>query len=171
MTCRLALNPGASPFPYGPLVLATYIKALTKIDIQFDSSVDTIVLEHNGTQVTSINDILNAIAKESNFACDSVKVREYISHSPNEFSSTIQASAFLSVAETLPSITSFPELVAALDSLDDHLTLRTFLLGNDVTIADWGVWGSLKCVWYAVEPYGPYRPVSSVYQGSRSVEK
>lgn len=60
----------------------------------------------------------------------------------------IQASAFLSLAETLPTVTSFPELIAALDSLDDHLTFRTFVIGHDVTVADWGVWGSLKCSVY-----------------------
>ena len=74
MACRLTLNPGESPFPYGPLVLATYTQSLTKIDIQFDPSVDKVVLEHSGTQVTSVNDIINFIAKESNYASDSVKV-------------------------------------------------------------------------------------------------
>ena len=66
------------------------------------------------------------------------------------FSTSIQASAFLSLAETLPAITSFPELVAVLDSLDDHITLRTFIIGHDVTVADWGVWGSLKCAWLTI---------------------
>jgi glutathione S-transferase len=38
----------------------------------------------------------------------------------------------------------FPEIVSALDSLDDHLAYRTYLVGHDVTAADWAVWGALK---------------------------
>jgi glutamyl-tRNA synthetase len=38
-------------------------------------------------------------------------------------------------------------LVAVLDSLDDHLAFRTFLVGHEITVADWGVWGALKCAW------------------------
>lgn len=74
MPSILTFNPGASPFPYGPLVLATYTQSLTKIDIQFESTVDKIVLEHDGTQITSVYDIISFIAKESNYAGDSVKV-------------------------------------------------------------------------------------------------
>jgi glutamyl-tRNA synthetase len=44
----------------------------------------------------------------------------------------------------LQTVSSFPDIVAALDSLDDHLSLRAFLVGHEVTAADWIVWGSLK---------------------------
>ena len=37
-----------------------------------------------------------------------------------------------------------PQIIASLDSLDDHLAYRTFLIGHDITAADWIVWGVLK---------------------------
>jgi len=55
-----------------------------------------------------------------------------------------QAPGFIALAKTLRTLSTFPEIVAALDSLDDHLTFRTFLVGHDVSAADWTLWGSLK---------------------------
>ena len=52
--------------------------------------------------------------------------------------------AFFELAKKLPTVTAFPELTASLDSLDDHLAYRTFLVGHDVTAADLMVWGALK---------------------------
>ncbi|KAF8590002.1 glutamate-tRNA ligase [Ramaria rubella] len=124
---RLSLNPAASPFPYAPLVFATYVQDSTAVEIQFNSSTDKVSLEHNGITLTSVEDIVLALASESNHTSDSAKTP-----------------AFLLLASTLPSITAFPELVTALDSLDEHITFRTFLIGNDVTAADWAVWGALK---------------------------
>lgn len=56
----------------------------------------------------------------------------------------VQTSAYFALAKTLPKVTAFPEITAALDSLDDHLAYRTFLVGHDMTAADWIVWGALK---------------------------
>ena len=56
----------------------------------------------------------------------------------------MQTQAFFELAKKLPTVTAFPELVASLGSLDDHLAFRTFLVGHDVTAADLMVWGALK---------------------------
>ena len=56
----------------------------------------------------------------------------------------VQTAAYFALAKTLPTVTAFPEITAALDSLDDHLAFRTFLVGHDLTAADWAVWGALK---------------------------
>jgi glutathione S-transferase len=40
--------------------------------------------------------------------------------------------------------TLVPEIIAALDSLDDHLAYRTFLVGHEITAADLLVWGAIK---------------------------
>ena len=37
-----------------------------------------------------------------------------------------------------------PEIIASLDSLDDHLAYRTFLVGHDLTASDFLVWGAIK---------------------------
>jgi len=142
---NLTLNPGASPFPYGPLALATFVHPNVTINIHFDSSVEKIVLEHNGTQVNAVNEIIHSLASAANYTSDSTKV--WVTFL-NEFTCLFvpQAPAFLTLANILPEMTAFPEIVAALDSLDDHLALRTFLIGHDITMADWAVWGALKCV-------------------------
>jgi glutamyl-tRNA synthetase len=51
------------------------------------------------------------------------------------------------LAKTLLAVTAFPEITAALDSLDDHLAFRTYLIGHNITAADWMLWGSLKGVY------------------------
>lgn len=56
----------------------------------------------------------------------------------------VQTSSYFALAKTLPTVTAFPQITAALDSLDDHLAYRTFLVGHDATAADWIVWGALK---------------------------
>ena len=58
--------------------------------------------------------------------------------------SAYQTAAYFALAKTLPTVTAFPEITAALDSLDDHLAFRTFLVGHDITAADRIVWGALK---------------------------
>ncbi len=56
----------------------------------------------------------------------------------------IQGESFLTLATTLPRIEAFQDLVAALDTLDDHLAFRTFFAGPDVSYVDWVVWGAIK---------------------------
>ena len=41
-------------------------------------------------------------------------------------------------------LTAIADIIVALDSLDDHLAFRTFLVGHNISAADWIVWGSLK---------------------------
>lgn len=41
-------------------------------------------------------------------------------------------------------MTAFNEIAVALDSLDDHLAFRTYLISHDIMAADWILWGSLK---------------------------
>lgn len=56
----------------------------------------------------------------------------------------LQSAAFLTLAKTLSGKLAFAEVTAALDSLDDHLAYRTFLVGHTITAADAAVWGSLR---------------------------
>jgi len=37
-----------------------------------------------------------------------------------------------------------PEIVVALDALDDYLAFHTFLTGHAISAADWALWGSIK---------------------------
>jgi glutamyl-tRNA synthetase len=51
---------------------------------------------------------------------------------------------FFTLAASLRDVSAFAEIIAILDSLDDRLAFRTFLVGHEPTTADWIVWGSLK---------------------------
>jgi glutamyl-tRNA synthetase len=48
------------------------------------------------------------------------------------------------LAKSLATDTAIPQIISSLDSLDDYLAYRTFLVGHDSTGADWIVWGVLK---------------------------
>lgn len=48
------------------------------------------------------------------------------------------------IAKTLATTTDFAELNNALDALNQHLALRTYLDGHELTVVDWLVWGSIR---------------------------
>ncbi|KAG1877699.1 tRNA synthetases class I, catalytic domain-containing protein [Suillus subalutaceus] len=52
--------------------------------------------------------------------------------------------AYFELAKTVPTLTAIPDIIALLDSLDNHLAYRTFLVGHDMTAADFIIWGSIK---------------------------
>jgi glutamyl-tRNA synthetase len=55
-----------------------------------------------------------------------------------------QSASYFALAASLAKATAVPDIVSALDALDDHLAYRTFLIGHSITGADWMVWGALK---------------------------
>ncbi|CAA7271612.1 unnamed protein product [Cyclocybe aegerita] len=124
MAPSLTVPTKQTPFPYA----ATGIAAHTgKADINFDDAATTITLAGSGTTLENEEAIVQTLAKDAGLADDSAK-----------------ALAFFALATNLRALASFPEIVAALDSLDDHLAFRTFLVGHDVSAVDWMLWGSLK---------------------------
>ncbi|KAF8507309.1 glutamate-tRNA ligase [Hysterangium stoloniferum] len=129
MSFRLTFNPGVSPFPFAPLVLATRLQGEGKRDVEicFDSSVKGVALDLKGGQVTEVNTITSLMGKELGY------------HSDNS-----TAAGFFSLAESLPTITGFADLVAALDFIDDHLVLRSFMIGHNISVVDWAAAGLLK---------------------------
>ncbi|KAH9833055.1 glutamate-tRNA ligase [Rhodofomes roseus] len=119
----LKLSATLSPFPYAAASIATYTG---KAELAFDEGA-SLSLELNGSTISVEGEIVQALAKESGLSDDSSKTQ-----------------AYFALAKSLPTVTAFPQIVAALDSLDDHLAFRTYLVGHDVSAADWIVWGALK---------------------------
>jgi hypothetical protein len=76
MVLKAKFNPGASPFPFAPLVLATRLQAEQKgdIEISFDSSVEKVVLDANGSQVTEVDVITSLLGKQLGSNSDSSNV-------------------------------------------------------------------------------------------------
>ncbi|KAF9469253.1 glutamate-tRNA ligase [Collybia nuda] len=124
MSATLTVSSKQLPFPFAAIVIAAYTG---KSDVVFDETASGISLTLNGTTITSEEDIVKALAKEGGLSEDSSKTP-----------------SFFALAKTLQTVAAFPETVAALDSLDDYLSFRTFLVGHEITAADWIVWGALK---------------------------
>ncbi|TFK76268.1 glutamate-tRNA ligase [Pluteus cervinus] len=120
----LTLPSKQSPFPYAALAIAAYTE---KASLVFDESVSGLVLELDSSTVTDEEEIVRALAKSGGLSEDSAKTN-----------------SFFALAISLRTLTAHQEVVAALDSLDDHLAFRTFLVGHSITAADWMLWGTVK---------------------------
>ncbi|KAG6917940.1 hypothetical protein DXG01_000378 [Tephrocybe rancida] len=124
MAATLTIPTKFSPFPFAALSIAA---STGKSVLVFDETAAGISLILNGSTITEEEEIVQALAKEGGLSEDSSKTP-----------------SFFALAKSLRTITAHPELVAALDSLDNFLAFRTFLVGHSITSADWIVWGSLK---------------------------
>ncbi|KAI0006206.1 glutamate-tRNA ligase [Russula compacta] len=113
-----------SPFPYAVVAIASYTQ---KAEVNYVESASGLTLTFGDTQVTSEEDAVKALAKAGGLAEDSIKTP-----------------AYFTLAKSLATTTAIPQIISSLDLLDDHLAYRTFLVGHDITGADWIVWGVLK---------------------------
>ncbi|KDR81710.1 hypothetical protein GALMADRAFT_221575 [Galerina marginata CBS 339.88] len=120
----LVVSTKQTPFPFAATAIAAYTG---KADIDFDDTAAVASLSANGSTIDDEETIVHYLAKEAGLADDSAKTP-----------------AFFELAKNLRTLAVFPEIVSAMDSLDDHLAFRTFLVGHDVSAADWVVWGSMK---------------------------
>ncbi|THH29089.1 hypothetical protein EUX98_g5103 [Antrodiella citrinella] len=129
MSGTLTVSPAASPFPWAAVSIATFTQ---KAELNFDQTASGLSLELDGTTVTDEQEIVRALAKAGGLSDESVKTP-----------------AYFALASSLPKLTAFPDITAALDSVDDHLAFRTFLVGHDFTAADFVLWGALKGVTFS----------------------
>ncbi|KAL4244909.1 class-I aminoacyl-tRNA synthetase family protein [Abortiporus biennis] len=120
----LTVSPAANPFPWAAAAIATFTG---KAELAFDQGASGVTLDLDGSKVTQEDEIVRALAKAGGLADESVKTQTYFD-----------------LAKSLPTKTAFPDIVAALDSLDDHLAFRTYLISHDFTSADFILWGALK---------------------------
>lgn len=68
----LTISPTCSPFPYGPVAIATYTQ---KAELVFDQSALRVTLDLNGSKITEEDEIVQALAKAGGLSDDSAKVR------------------------------------------------------------------------------------------------
>ncbi|KAJ7087738.1 glutamate-tRNA ligase [Mycena epipterygia] len=120
----LTVSSKQTPFPYAAVAIASYTE---KANLIFDETVTGITLQLDGSVINDEEEIVHTLAKAHGLA-------DHSSKSP----------AFFALAKTLPAATAVPDIVASLNSLDDHLTYRTFLVGHEITAADWMLWGAMK---------------------------
>ncbi|KAG7448087.1 glutamate-tRNA ligase [Guyanagaster necrorhizus] len=120
----LTVSAKISPFPFAAVTIAAYTQ---RAEIVYDEAVTGPVLGLNGSTIAVEEDIVHALSNAGGLSEDSSKT-----------------AAFFALAKTLLTTTAVPEIITALDSLDDHLAFRTFLVGHDITASDWILWGTLK---------------------------
>ncbi|THH13649.1 hypothetical protein EW146_g6591 [Bondarzewia mesenterica] len=118
----LTVSPTA--FPYGAAAIALYTG---KAELSYDNAATLPSLELDGSRIKSEDNIIFTLARAGGLAGDNTKT-----------------DTFFSLSHSLSALASFEEIVAALRSLDDYLAFRTFLIGHDITAADWMLWGSIK---------------------------
>ena len=71
MSGTLTISPGASPFPWGPVSIATFTQ---KAELVFDQSASGITLVLDGTTVSDEAEIVRVLAKAGGLSDESVKV-------------------------------------------------------------------------------------------------
>ncbi|KAF8891197.1 glutamate-tRNA ligase [Infundibulicybe gibba] len=115
MTGTLTLSSKQSPFPFAAVAIAAYTG---RAELAFIETAKGVTLDLDGQKLNNEEDIVHALAGAAGLSDDSAN-----------------SSSFFALAKNLPSINAVPDVLVALDSLDDHLAFRTW---------DWIVWGALK---------------------------
>lgn len=117
------------PFPHNDFGLRYWLYLDAKTD--FNSEVKSLSLKDNqGTEITDANTILSVLGRAGNIAGQS------------EDKGLVEA--YQSDALAL-SKQPFPQLTESLNKLDDLLYLCSFLVGYAPTVADFAIWGAIKC--------------------------
>ena len=135
----LILSPTATPFPWDLVMTATYVNATVEYDVETASpSLKSL----DGKDLTDHDAILGALEAglpegDSTKVGGSSALRSRYLISPKK-------PFFISFAKNIASISAYPDAVVAVDTLDDHLVYRTFLIGHAITSADLTVWGAMK---------------------------
>ncbi|KAG8735795.1 hypothetical protein FRC12_017912, partial [Ceratobasidium sp. 428] len=120
----VAFLPTSSPFAYAILGISSFLGIPYSFNIEQPEGV---ILTVDGVTSTNPADALHQLADTAGRTGDSQT-----------------STQFHDLAAALPSKTAFTELAPAIDTIDDHLAYRTFIVGHALTAVDWAVWGALK---------------------------
>ncbi|KAJ3258761.1 hypothetical protein HK103_003355 [Boothiomyces macroporosus] len=119
---------------YGPLVASYYASKASdpNFKIEFNSSEKPVVLHHQ-VEVTGINHVLRTIG--------TIYQKEF--HLDNPITAS-QVDFWLDYCQDNLYTADFKTVSGCFDYLDNYLTLRSFMVGYHLTLADFAVWGALK---------------------------
>ncbi|PWN47789.1 putative GUS1-Glutamyl-tRNA synthetase [Violaceomyces palustris] len=132
----LKLDPSAKLPPLAPVALAKLISSYSNEPILIDfeeSAIPTLSLQPSGSKVEGY---LNIVRQLANLYAPS-------GISGKDKDESAQVDLFISQGDNL-AISSFQAATAIADDLDQHLALRTFLVGNRITAADIAVWSGIR---------------------------
>ncbi|KAK4048540.1 glutamate--tRNA ligase [Microbotryomycetes sp. JL201] len=136
-TLSVIAAPGRGvPDPYGPVAYALSLPAAANVVVHYVHSLpdgaNAVQLEAQGKTVTgpiaAMQALADALAGEGAFGAsqqDTVEINQCLLQLP-------------------PHPPAFATATAWLAQLEQRLTLRTYLVGHQLSIADWAAWGNLK---------------------------
>ncbi|KAI9268783.1 tRNA synthetases class I, catalytic domain-containing protein [Sporodiniella umbellata] len=141
---QLVVAAKASPFNYGVLAIADYINKSKKGAITVDlrdvkhlegASKPTVSFEYDGETYNKNNGIVRLLARIH------PEAQLYNFKSPLE--STL-VDNWIDFAINELSVSDFKALDASYKKLNKHLTLRSYVVGYQATVADFVIWGALR---------------------------
>ncbi|KAI8080562.1 tRNA synthetases class I, catalytic domain-containing protein [Thamnidium elegans] len=141
---KLVVASKASPFSYGVLAVAAQVNAVKKGSVEIElregkslegSSKPAASITYNGETYESNNAIARLIARLN---------PESGLYNPEDPISSTLIDQWLDFAESKLSSTDFKALDATYKELNKYLTLRSYIVGYQVTIADFIIWGTLR---------------------------
>ncbi|KAI9269578.1 tRNA synthetases class I, catalytic domain-containing protein [Helicostylum pulchrum] len=141
---KLVVASKASPFSYGVLAVAAQVNAVKKGSVEIElregknlegASKSAASITYNGETYESNNAIARLIARLN---------PESGLYNPEDPISSTLIDQWLDFAESKLSSTDFKALDATYKELNKYLTLRSYIVGYQVTIADFVIWGTLR---------------------------
>ncbi|KAK5671642.1 glutamate--tRNA ligase [Batrachochytrium dendrobatidis] len=147
MATKIAFSFKGTP-AYGALATAYALMAIRKenatglaanscanIQTSFSATQDKdVVLDHDGQTITGSNAVCRSLAALHS-TCGLYGSSAAVSS---------QIDYWLDFSQDNLFVTDFKKLASSFDVLNNHLTLRSFIIGCSATIADLAVWGALK---------------------------
>ncbi|GBB83543.1 hypothetical protein RclHR1_10240004 [Rhizophagus clarus] len=141
MTVTINVCKQGTNIPYGIIALAHYINSLSeqKLDIHWHETIEGandafVVLKADNNDITGTNDVARYLATTN---------KDLFLYGNNSESKTM-VDHWVDFATDKLKTNDFKILEAAFDEINHHLTLRTFLVGYKLSLADIIIWGALK---------------------------
>ncbi|SNX87630.1 probable GUS1 - Glutamyl-tRNA synthetase [Melanopsichium pennsylvanicum] len=135
-TPKLKLDPQAKVAPLAPIALAKLINIAdpaSSISLAFQDGVAPTLLLPNANPVEGYLHIIRELA--SHYA--------HLGLSGSDKDQSAQVNLYVSQGDNLI-LANFQTATAIADSLDQHLALRTFLVGSAITAADVAIWAAVR---------------------------
>ncbi|KAI9480711.1 MAG: tRNA synthetases class I, catalytic domain-containing protein [Benjaminiella poitrasii] len=141
---KLVVASKASPFSYGVLAVAAQINSVKKnaVEVEFrdgknleGSSKPAASVTYNGETYETTNAIARLLARLN---------PEAKLYNPEDPISSTLIDQWLDFAESKLATSDFKALDAVYKELNKYLTLRSYIVGYQVTLADFVIWGALR---------------------------
>ncbi|KAI8802042.1 tRNA synthetases class I, catalytic domain-containing protein [Cladochytrium replicatum] len=130
--------------PLGLLATVHHLKRFAKLDYTFEGDTDVVLTLPGGQSVTGNHNVMRTLLRLHN---PSIPTDTGLASLYDPKTNPVEASLvdyWLDFAQTRLVGSDHKGLASALVSLDTHLRFRTVLVGYQVTLADYAVWGALK---------------------------